>query len=129
MFFLFPFILLLFQNFTSDGFSFYLVYSNGKFYLRCCFHWSSGTFFCVFALFLAKCGQTSLGSAIEDSFAILIHLELNNKKVRWMNSDIHIRSIGFFALYSLDVYNKLSSVHLYNLANLISLVVTTNNLK
>lgn len=45
----------------------------------CCFHGCcSGGLFGVFALVLAKCGQTSLGATFQDSLAILVHLQLDD---------------------------------------------------
>ena len=45
-----------------------------------------------------------------------------------MNADIDIGAIGLLALYSLDVNDKLLTVHLNDLAYLISLIMTAYNL-
>lgn len=97
--------------------------------LGCCFHGGGSGFFCVFALLLAESSQTSLGTSVQDSLTILVHLELDDQELWRVDADINVGSVGFLALYSLDVYDELLSVHLHNFADLVSFVVTTNDLK
>lgn len=49
--------------------------------------------------------------------------------LRGVDTDVCTRSIGLFTLNPLDVDNKLFTVHLDNLANLLSFVVSTYNLE
>lgn len=46
-----------------------------------------------------------------------------------MDADVDVSSVGLLALYSLNVHDKLLTVHLHNFADLVSFVVTTNDLK
>lgn len=113
------------QKLTSD---LNIVFLVGK-CLRCCFHGSGSSFFGVLALLFAESSQTSLGTTVEDSLAVLVHLQFHNKQLRWMNADIDVGAVCFLALYSLNVDHEFLTVDLDNLAYLISLVVSTNHLK
>lgn len=46
-----------------------------------------------------------------------------------MNADVDVGSVGFLALYSLDVYDELLSVHLHNLTDLVAFVMAADHLK
>jgi hypothetical protein len=97
--------------------------------LRCCFHWGGSGLFCVLALVFAESSQTSLGATVQDSLAILVHLELDDQQLRWMNSDVDVCSVGLLALDSFDVHDKLLTVDLHDLADLVAFVVTANDLE
>lgn len=115
---------------VSDGFSVLLLNKKRSIgNLRCCFHWSSGSFFGVLALISSKSSQTTLGTTVQDSLAILVNLKLDNQELWWMDSNVNVGSIGLLSLYSFNVYNELLAVNLNNFADLVSLVVTSNYLK
>lgn len=46
-----------------------------------------------------------------------------------MDSDVNIISVGFLSLNAFDINDKLFAVDLDNFADLVTFVVTTNNLK
>lgn len=46
-----------------------------------------------------------------------------------MDTNINIGSVGFFSLYSFNVHDEFLSVYLNNFANLVSLVMSTDNLE
>merc|ERR1719481_50503 len=60
--------------------------------------------------------------------AILVHLELDNDDLAWVNANIGRGSISLLPLDPLDIDPELTSVALDNLANLLTLVVTTHYL-
>ncbi len=47
---------------------------------------------------------------------------------RGMDADVYRSSVGLLTLDPLDVHNELLAVHLHDLANLLTLVVTAHNL-
>jgi hypothetical protein len=97
--------------------------------LRCCLHWSGSGLLGVLSLVLAEGSQTSLCATVQDSLAILVHLELDDQQLRWVNSDVNVRSVGLLALDSFDIHDKLLTVDLHDLADLVAFVVTANDLK
>jgi len=96
----------------------------------CCLHGSSCCrLLCVLALVLAKSFSATLSSAVKDCLAVLIHLQLDNGDLAGVDTNINCGSVGFFSLDPLNVDPELGPVALDYLANLLTLVVTTDNLK
>lgn len=97
--------------------------------LRCGFHWSGSGLFGVLALVFSEGGQASLGATIQDSLAVLVHLQLDDQELRGVDADVDVGAVGLLSLYSLNVHNELLSVHLHNLADLVAFVVSADDLK
>merc|ERR1719328_383358 len=89
------------------------------------FH-SSGSLFCVFALVLAGSFSTTFSSAVDDLLAILVHLQLDDANLGWVNTDINGSTIGLLSLDTFDVDTELFTVALDYFANFLDFIVLTN---
>ena len=92
------------------------------------FHSSGSGFFGVFSLVLASGFSTSLGPSIKDFLAILVHLQFDDGYLGGVNSDVDRSTISLFPLYTFNVHAELFAVALNNLADLLTLVMASDNL-
>ena len=92
------------------------------------FHSRGSGFFGIFSLVLASSFGTSLGPSVEDFLAILVHLQLDDGYFGGMNSDVDGGTISLLPLDTLNVDAELFTVALNNLADLLTLVVASDNL-
>merc|ERR1711872_201374 len=88
-----------------------------------CFH----GFLCVFAL-VGQSLDPRQCFALQDSLPVLVHLQLDNDRLGWVDAHIDCSSVGLLSLDALDVNHELLSVHLHYLADLLALEVTTHHL-
>merc|ERR1719272_789920 len=84
--------------------------------------------FCELALVLASSFSTALSTSVQDLFAILVHLQLDNAHLGGMDSNVNRCTIGLFTLDAFNVNTEFLAGTLDNLANLLAFVVTTYNL-
>merc|ERR1719186_1608342 len=91
-------------------------------------HGCGSALLCIFALVLAQSLCTSLGSPVQDGLAVLVHLQLDNHQLAGMDTNIDGGSVGLLPLDPLYVDTELLPVALDDLAHLLPLVVTTDNL-
>merc|ERR1719179_125540 len=82
----------------------------------------------IFALVLSKSLSTSLGSAVKDILAVLVHLELDDDDLAGVDTHIDGGTVGLLSLDPLNVNTELLPVTLNNLADLLSLVVSSHYL-
>merc|ERR1719402_320070 len=82
----------------------------------------------VLSLVLAQGLGAPLGPPVQDSLAVLVHLELHDGNLAGMNAHIDSRPVRLLPLYPLDVDPELAPVTLDDLPDLLALVVTANNL-
>ena len=54
--------------------------------------------------------------ALEESLAVLVHLECSDSAVGWVDGDLHLLSAAFLVRQFVDVQAPALSVHLENLA-------------
>jgi len=80
----------------------------------------------VFALVSPALARTSL--ALQDRLPVLVHLELHYHNLRGVNADVNGRPIDFLTLDALNMDDKLLTIHLDDLAHLLTLVVTSHDL-
>merc|ERR1712010_378059 len=91
-------------------------------------HGSGGALLSVFALVLAKSLSPALGSPVEDVLAVLVHLELDNHDLAGVDSNVDGGAIGLLPLNPLNVDSELLPVALDDLAHLLTLVVSSDDL-
>merc|ERR1719151_375220 len=91
-------------------------------------HGSGGALLSVFPLVLAKSLSPALGSPVKDVLAVLVHLELDNDDLAWVDSNVDGGAIGLLPLDPLNVDSELFPVALDNLAHLLTLVVASDDL-
>merc|ERR1719431_1548822 len=84
--------------------------------------------FAVLALVLAECLCSPLGPPVKDVLAVLVHLQFHDGHLAGVNTNIDSGTIRLFSLDPLNVDPELGTIALNNLANLLPLVVTSNNL-
>ena len=94
-----------------------------------CLHGSGGALLGVFALILSKSLGPALGSPVKNVLAVLVHLELDNHDLAGVDAHIDGGAIGLLSLNPLDEDSELLSVALDDLAHLLTLVVSSSNLK
>jgi len=86
------------------------------------------TFLRVFSLDLSKSSSLSSLLPLQNLLSILIHLQFDDDNVGRVNSYKDGGTVGLFSLDPFNVDNILLPVTLDNLSNLLSLVVSPNNL-
>ena len=92
-------------------------------------HSSGRCLLSIFALLLAQSLGPSLCSPVQDSLAVLVHLELDDDQLAGVDTNINGGPVGLLPLDPLNVDPELLPVALDYLAHLLPLVVTSDNLE
>ena len=92
------------------------------------FHSGGSCFFSIFALVLASSFSTALGSPVEDLLTILVHLQFHDGHLGGMDTDVDRGTVSLLPLDALNVHAELFAVALDNLADLLALVMASDDL-
>lgn len=82
--------------------------------------------FLIFAFLFSSLSK--FGLSFKNFFLIFVHFQPGDNHLAWVNVHMDSCAISFLTLYTLDVDDLFLSVHLDSLADLLTLIVSSNHL-